>query len=92
MKPATTSDTLRWNVARLAANDWFRQACRNPYTPFFLYWRKAKAGEKMALPIVATDAPNEEYTRDIQISNAWSTDIATRKIAEAMYTLPILGS
>lgn len=46
------------NCADLAATDWFRQACRNPYAKFALYWRKAREGEKASLPIVGTEAPS----------------------------------
>lgn len=86
-----TTDVLIWDIAALVSADWYRQAIRQPYAKFFLWSRKAKPGERIALPIVSIDAPNEEYTRSIQISNAWPVDVAKRKIHDAMQTLPILG-
>ncbi len=78
-----------WNVADLVAKDWFRQACRNPYGKFSLWYRLPVAGEKMSLPIASVDAPNDSYMASIAISAAWTKEIATRKIVEAMRTLPL---
>jgi hypothetical protein len=85
------TEVLLWDIAHLVSADWYRQAIRAPYAKFFLWYRKAKPGERIALPIVSVDAPNDEYTRSIQISNAWTTESAKRAIAGAMKALPILG-
>jgi len=93
MKTVTeTTENMIWDVAALAAGEWYRLAVRNPYAPLFLWWRKAIPGERMALPLVSADKPNELYSQSIQLSNAWTKEIATRKIVEAMRTLPILGN
>ena len=81
----------RDNLAAVIAKDWYRQACREPYGKFFLWHRPAREGEKVAIPIVSLDAPNEAYIRDIQISNAWPVHVAARKIAERLSVLPILA-
>jgi hypothetical protein len=81
-----------WDLAALIAKDWYRQAVRQPFAQFFLWYRRAKQGERYSLPIVATEKVNEEYCQSISISNAWTKEITTRKIAEELRHLPILGT
>lgn len=84
------TERLLWDVADLAAKDWFRQASREPFAEFYLWWRKAHKGEQVSLPIVSKDKPNEGYFQSIRISSFWSSRQAMLKIREAMQTLPIL--
>jgi len=85
-----TIDEIIVSVAPVIANDWYRKAIRQPWSKFYLYWRPAKVGERMSLPIIDVALPNDEYTQDIQISNAWSVTQTTGKVIERMRKLPIL--
>lgn len=80
------------DIAHLIAKEWYRLAVRDLSSEWFLYYRTAREGERIALPIPSRefDAP-DGYTRGIKISVAWGVDTATRHIADAMRTLPILG-
>ncbi len=88
---ATSTEQQIWNLAREAANAWYRLAVQQPGAIFYLWWRTARPQERIAPLVAASTAPSAEYRQSIQLSGAWSTDLATRKIAEAMMTLPILG-
>ena len=79
------------SVAELAARDWYRRAICDPFAVFFLYYRPAKAGEMFCTPIIDLTPPNDEWTQDIQISNAWSVQMTVRKVVERWQVLPILG-
>lgn len=79
-------------MAATIAGAWHKDAMRSMATlDFYLWHRPARAGERVAMPIHSVDQPNDEYTRDILISNAWTRDQATRRIAERMSVLPICG-
>lgn len=86
-----TLDETLWDLSAFLARVWVKDAVRSLHTPFFLWWRKAREGERIACPIVATEQPNEDFTRSIQLSNAWTSNVATRKIREALQTAEIVG-
>lgn len=79
------------SVADTIAREWYRLCTRSGCQTFTLWYRPAKAGERMAIPLVSIDRPNDEYSPSISISIAWSTQQAARHILEAMNTLPIIG-
>lgn len=86
------TDAALWDMAGLIARTWYKDAIRAPFGRWFLYYREAREGEKVAIPLYATedDAP-DGYTRSIAISTAWTTERATQEIHDAMRSLPILG-
>lgn len=82
-------------VARTIARVWYKDQIRSLSSTFFLYWRTAKAGERVAIPVLSTehDATGlTEHTRGLRVSIAWTENEAARHIADWMWTLPILGA
>lgn len=91
---ATTREQID-SAAETIALAWHKDAMRTMGTQeFYLWHRPATEAERsrglFALPIHSVDAPNDTYTRDMKISNAWAREQATRRIAERMQVLPIL--
>jgi hypothetical protein len=82
-------------IARTIAEVWYRDQIRNLSSTFYLYWRHARAGERVAIPVLSTedDATSlTEHTRGLRLSIAWTRDEARRRIADWMMALPILGA
>jgi hypothetical protein len=86
----TLGETI-WDLSSFLARQWVKMACRDLHTPLFLWWRKAREGERIACPIIAAEQPNEDFTRSIRLSNAWPSQIAMRKINEALQSAEIVG-
>lgn len=78
------------NGADLAAAQWYKETVRDMQTRF-LFWRPAKPGEAMTLPIIATTAPNEEWTQDVTISIALTVAQVRALVIQRWNALPILG-
>lgn len=93
-----TKKNPRWeppidSVADLAVKDWYKRATRAPYEKYFLYWRPARKGERMSLPIIdPVDSPllDNGYTKDIPISTALTMNQVFNRVRERMRQLPIL--
>ena len=79
------------DTARVVANEWHRLACRDIHTPLHLWFREARGGERMAIPLVSADCPADGYRQAITFSVAWTKDVAQRRVNDAMRSLPILG-
>ena len=81
-------------LAHFIAGVWFKDQCRNPYASFYLWYREARDGERISLPIVSTDAPNDDYklATPERISGAMTKEQVGRKIADCMMRLPILSA
>lgn len=79
------------DTARVVANEWHRLACRDTHTPLHLWYREARNGECLAIPLVSADCPADGYRQSITFSLAWTKDLAQRRVNDAMRSLPILG-
>jgi len=82
------------SIAELLVSYWFKEQCRDTTKAFYLYCRKARQGESIAVPIITENAPNEDFFLGMneRISPAWTKETAKTKILEAMRKAPILGS
>lgn len=80
------------SIAETMSNYWFKEQCKNVYASFYVWSRQAKKGEKIAIPIVSEDKPNDEYSLSSQrISPGWTKDQAKYFFYNLMRQLPILG-
>lgn len=79
------------SVAETIAREWYRLCVRSGCQTFRLWYRRARDGEKMAIPLVSIQCPADGYEPSIELSISWNTVQAARHILEAMNTLPILG-
>jgi len=77
--------------ATLAAEQWFKDQCRNLYARFYLYYRPSDGVEPGAL-LVSEDPPNDLFIKasDTRLSPGWSTEQVRKFIYETAQTLPIL--
>ena len=77
-----------------AINDWFRRQSADLYAAYYLYYRKARPGEKVATPIIARDIPGDEWALAMpeKLSISWTKETAQTRCYEALQTLPILSA
>lgn len=83
------------DTARTIARVWFKDQIRNLSSTFYLYWRRARAGERIAIPVLSTERDAlslTEHARGLRVSIAWTEDQAQRQIAEWLMSLPIYGA
>jgi hypothetical protein len=81
------------SYAELVAKAWYREACRTFGTvPLTVYYRAARAGERVAPPIVGSEPPTDEYTAGLLVSPAWTRAQAEQRILAAMRMWPICGT
>lgn len=45
----------------IALSQWFKEQSKNPFEAFYLYGRRSRRGELVAMPIIATDKPSDEW-------------------------------
>lgn len=96
MQTATARAPLNLeDIGRTIARVWYKDQIRNLSSTFYLYFRHARPGERIALPILSTEADAAsltEHTRGMRVSIAWTETQAAREIARWMRTAPILGA
>ncbi len=90
------ADQTRESIACIAdtiASAWFKDQCRDRFAYFYLWYRLAKPGEKISIPIHSGDPPNDEYrlASPHRLSPAWTINQCKVFIQNTMKTLPILG-
>lgn len=85
-------DSFLEEQATNAAQDWFRQQCRNPYAHLHLYFRPSDGPQAGAL-VVAEQAPEGcELATGERISPAWTKEQARSWIYCQTRRLPILAA
>lgn len=76
-----------------AIQQWFRQQTVNINTSYYLYARPALPGERLAPPIIAADAPGDEWSLAMpeKLSIGWTRELAQQRCYDALQRCPILG-
>jgi hypothetical protein len=84
-------DEMIASVAETVSRDWYRRCVRVPQT-MTLWWRKPRAGESAALPIIDAVAPSDEWQAGDTITAAMSRGCVELRVGSAMRNLPMLGA
>jgi hypothetical protein len=81
------------NIGATIAIAWFKDQSRNPHNAYYLWYRKAEDGEKVAYPIHSEDNPDPERYR-LACSERMPSSMPTRQMAawisDKCRSLPIL--
>ena len=90
MKPPTLEENLQ-SIAQFLAKEWFIDQCKNPFGEYKLFCRTALPGEKIAHPIIAEVAPNDNYTATAELNGGMTQNVAYQLILDTIKHQPILG-
>lgn len=81
-------------IANRLAELWYSEQCRDVQGKYYLFHRQVQAGELIAVPVIAKEAPGADYEHSMPncMSIGWTVTAASQRIAEVMRGLPILGA
>lgn len=89
----TDYNELLKSVLEPAIDFWFRRQAADLYAHYYLYYRKARTGERISIPVISDKRLSDTWVSAMaeRISPTWTKKQAFEKCLEALKDKPMLG-